>query len=140
MKIFKEIVELFCFYLRDQDKDSGTAELKFTLFLERFLPHNSRCHQAIKDELGPPLRALGKELIIPSDPEETKESIFRELWNIYIKTMESFLEAFDEEEERFATNVNIAIADLIKTASIRTAARRYLERYIKENQMKVGPE
>ena len=87
------------------------------------------CHQAITDELEPPLRALEKELHIPSDPEETKESIFRELWNIYIKTMESFLGVFDEEEEKLATNVNIAIADPIKTAGIRTSARRYLERY-----------
>ena len=47
--------------------------------------------------------------------------------------MESFLETFDEEEERFATNVNTDIADLIKTAAIRTSARRYLNRYIIEN-------
>ena len=70
----------------------------------------------------------------------TKESIFRDLWNIYIKELESFLGIFDEEDEKLAMNVNIAITDLKKTAGNRTSAKRCLKRYIKENQMKVGPE
>ena len=44
MTIFKEFFELFCFYLRDQERESGTSKLKFTLFLEKFYPHNLRCH------------------------------------------------------------------------------------------------
>ena len=54
--------------------------------------------------------------------------------------MESFLNTFDEEEERFATIVNMAITDLVENAAVRTSARSLLDRYIVENKMKVGPE
>ena len=32
-KIFKEFVELYCFYLKEQNEESDPTELKFTLFL-----------------------------------------------------------------------------------------------------------
>ena len=137
-KIFKDFFELFCYSLRDQERESGTSKLKFTFFLEKLYPHDLNCHQVITNELGPALRILGIDLRIPTDLTATKESIFRDMWNTYIKGLESFLTIFEEDDDKLAKNVNIAINDLIRTAHNRTAARRCLERYIKENQMRVG--
>ena len=58
-KIFKEFIELYCFYLRKQNEDSEPTELKFTLSLETFTPQNKLCHQKYIGDIGPLLRALG---------------------------------------------------------------------------------
>ena len=138
-KIFKGFFELFCQYLRDQERESGTPILRFTFFLEKFYPHNPKCHQVIVDELGPALRTLGINLHIPTDSTATKETIFRDMWHNYNEGLDAFLNIYEEDDDRLAKVVNIAIKELISTAHNRTAARRNLERYIQENQWQVGP-
>ena len=104
--------------------------MRFTFFLEKFYPHDPTCHQVIANKLGPALRILGINLHLPTDLTATKESIFRDMWNTYIKGLESFLNIYDEDDDKLAKNVNIAINDLIRTAHNRMGTKRCLKRYI----------
>ena len=137
-KIFKEFIILYCFYLRKQNEDLEPTE--FTLSLETFTPHNKLCHQKYIGDMGPLLRALGKELKIPSDEKETKESIFREIWLTLMKMMESFLEQFLEDDKRFDQIINGAFTDLVQNATARTSAKNHLQRLVDEHHLKIGPD
>ena len=75
-----------------------------------------------------------------TNTEETKESIFRGIWHTLIKTMESFLDQFNEDEGRLSKIVNNALIDLTQNATLGTSARSYLERFIDEHHMKIGPD
>ena len=91
------------------------------------------------DELGPALRTLGINLHIPTDSTATKETIFRGMWHNYIEGLDAFLNIYDEDDDKLAKVVNIAINELISNAHNRTAARQNFERYVQENQWQIGP-
>ena len=101
-KVFKGFYEIFCQYLQEQELEPGAITLEFTFFLETFYPHFQKCYQVILDRLGPALRTLGLNLQIPTNSTSAKETIFRNIWHSYNEGLNTFLEMYDDNDDRLA--------------------------------------
>ena len=139
-RLYRSFIKLFCNHLHEHPDGSGS--LIFNLKLEQFGAYESN-REAIRDILNDIVRAFGASVFFPHHRrgeaiDLSNEAVYLENTRVIADNIFDALELIDTARQ--AALIDQCLQEALKIPGKRASEGRFLQRYITQEELNIGPE